>query len=87
MRPRKLKFGCGVSFPATQTVASIKNNITTAVENGRFNLGEDCTGSILCTYSSENGEIKRLELNVFGRKISMLGLRAKKCKTISKTDS
>ena len=71
-RSRKLRFGCGVSFPAGKPTKKIKEDIQKAVEERRYNLGEDCTGTILCKYTLPNGDV---EQRVRGHKISLLDLR------------
>ena len=74
-RSRKLRFRCGVSFPVGKSTKKIKEDIQKAVEEGRYNLGEDCTGTILCKYTLSNGDVEQRQLEVHGRKISLLDLR------------
>ena len=65
------KFGCGVSFPAHKRAAGIKG----ALPNGELNPGEECCGTLIANYTLENSELARKEVDVQGRKISMLDLR------------
>ena len=69
------KFGCGVSFPAHKRAAGIKEDIAEAIANGEVNLGEECCGTPIANYTLENGKLARKEVEVQGRKISMLDLR------------
>ena len=74
-RARKMKFGCGVSFPAQKSTEKIKEDIKSAVAEGRYILGEDCAGTVICKYVTTNGEVERRELDIRGRKVSLLDLR------------
>ena len=70
-----MKFGCGVSFPAQKSTEKIKEGIKSAVAEGRYILGEDCARTVICKYVTTNGEVERRELDVRGRKVSLLDLR------------
>ena len=75
MRPRRLRFSCGVSQPAKPTTSFIREGIKSAIKEGKFNLGEKCTGTILCTHKLENGQVVNKEIHVHGQKIPLIDVR------------
>ena len=75
MRPRYLKFGCGVSFPVQKNISEIKEDIRQAVNEGRYLQGEECKGTVLVSYTNKNGEVERVEVEVHGSKIPLIELR------------
>ena len=57
-RRRRLRLPSGIAHPMHVTHKGIKNDIRKAVQDGRFNLGEECTGTVLCKYFLNDGQIK-----------------------------
>ena len=72
---RRLRLPSGIAQPMHVTHKGIKNDIRKAVHGGRFNLGEECTGTVLCKYFLSDGQIKLKEVPIHGRKIPMHELR------------
>ena len=56
-------------------MASIKENISTAIEKGQFVVGEECTGTVLCKYIVNNEEMEEKTIEVHGRQVGLMELR------------
>ena len=59
----------------TKKQDQIKEDITAAITEGRYHLGEECEGTILCRYVCSNGTIEERELHIQSRKIPLLEVR------------
>lgn len=75
LRRRRLTFACGVTHPVQKRHIGIKEDIKQAVQDGRYSIGEECTGTVLCKYTLADGRVVPRELQVYGCKVPMIELR------------
>ena len=66
-----------VSVPVHRTVEGVKEDWKEMIKLGKLTLGEPCYPQTLCKYTIQNGELKKSEIVVYGRKISLLEIREK----------
>ena len=76
LRARKLRMPGGeVSVSAHQTADRIKNDWDKMIKNGTLLLGEPCYPQTLINYTLKQGELRRSESTVYGRKVQALEIR------------
>ena len=69
--------GGEISVPSNPTPKSIKKSWTDMIESGELSLGEPCTPYTLTKYVTREGVVSPLDVQIYGRKFSLLSLRKK----------
>ena len=78
MRAKKLKMPGGeISVPCHKTAEQVKADWAEMIKSGRLTLGEPCAPYKLTKYTIVDGEVKKTEMKVDGRKIPLLDIRQK----------
>jgi len=85
MRAKKLKMPGGeISVPCHKTAEQVKADWEEMIQSGRLTLGEPCAPYKLTKYAIVDGEIRKTETNIHGRKIPLLDIRQKLLNTQEK---
>ncbi len=78
LRARKLKLpGVGISVPTHPTATEIKKEWQNMLRNGQLTLGEPCHPQTITKMLIMDGEVKKTENVVYGRKIPLMEIRKK----------
>lgn len=78
MHAKKLKMPGGeISVPCHKTAEQVKADWEEMIQSGRLTHGEPCAPYKLTKYAIVDGEIRKTETNIHGRKIPLLDIRQK----------
>lgn len=78
MHAKKLKMPGGeILVPCHKTAEQVKADWEEMIQSGRLTLGEPCAPYKLTKYAIVDGEIRKTEMNIHGRKIPLLDIRQK----------
>ena len=76
-RVHKKKTGSNVPVPCMPSLAKLKENINSLIDDGTLCLGEPCTPYPIYQYKWVESKLEKVESHVYGRKLSFKYLREK----------
>ena len=71
MRARRLRIAYGVTAPAELSLTQVKPSIEDNIRSSLYCIGEAICDTAVCRYTLESGEVRIVEVPVYGRQVCM----------------